>query len=133
MNPMRIESQLELTMNSKLQKSEKDNPPIRTPRNSAKETTFDWKNTKKKNSICKSRGCFQKKPCQFPLLPPKQTNKKTNKQVIKSNTMTWVYPTPKNAIFTTRIVKTFLGSGIPTSTLALATRLLGPVKGTLKR
>lgn len=100
---MRIES-LELTMNSKLQKSEKDNPPIRTPRNSAKETTFDWKNTKKKTASANLEGVFQKKRCQFPPSSAKTlTNKKTNKQVIKSNTMTWIYPTPKNAIFTTRI------------------------------
>lgn len=71
MNPMRIES-LELTMNSKLQKSEKDNPPIRTPRNSAKETTFDWKNTKKKQHLQISRVFSKKNGANSPLLPPKR-------------------------------------------------------------
>ena len=84
MNPMRIESQLELTMNSKLQKSEKNNPPIPYSMKLCKGDDF-WLEKYKKNKTASANleGVFKKN---MPIPPSSaKTNKQTNKQKKQSD------------------------------------------------
>lgn len=112
MNPMGIESQLESMMNSQLQKSEKDNPPIQE---TLQRRRLLIGKIQKKQHLQISR-CFQKKK-RMPI--PPSSPKKTSGQV-KQNDLD--LPHTKEYHLHHQDYETSLGSGIPTSTLALATK-----------